>query len=396
MFMPFLSLLLGITLLALFAEFKGKKQSHSLYLQFATECVETLVAQRKFLVLLGIVQYFAVLFAYIQLLQNTYANGILILSAGALLFILGTIFIYVHQFTRRKDSNENFQRSWLWVKLGLLVIIVSIYALFAGIEDAANPANWDEEALAVSLFSAKAIVKFVGFIFLSLAAGSSAVLFFYFVWDGGKKNISEEYSAFIKHYTLPIALIALLAFPIFLVINVVLIPQTGLTGILFAAVFLALLFVFFASHAVYGMMKEFKIKYAANLFYFLLLIFFFLAVADQSAVSSALQEQSAQLAFQYEKVHNELLSSMGVNLTVQTGEDIFTGKCSACHAFDKVVVGPAYKDVLPKYENDRAQLVSFILNPHKVNPVFPPMPNQGLKPAEADSIAAYIMVMYKK
>ncbi len=181
MFMPFLSLLLGITLLALFAEFKGKKQSHSLYLQFATECVETLVAQRKFLILLGIVQYLAVLIAYIQLLQNTYANGILILSAGALLFILGTIFIYVQQFIRRKDSNKNSQRTWLWVKLGLLVIIISLYALFAGIEDAANPANWDEEAVAVSLFSAKAIVKFVGFIFLSLAAGSSAVLFFYFV-----------------------------------------------------------------------------------------------------------------------------------------------------------------------------------------------------------------------
>ena len=31
------------------------------------------------------------------------------------------------------------------------------------------------------------------------------------------------------------------------------------------------------------------------------------------------------------------------------------------------------------------------MNPVKVNPAYPNMPNQGLKPAEADSIAHYLV-----
>ena len=87
---------------------------------------------------------------------------------------------------------------------------------------------------------------------------------------------------------------------------------------------------------------------------------------------------------------------MGISLVVFNGEDIFNAKCSACHEFGVKKVGPAYKDVLPKYESDRAKLLSFVLNPQKMDPAFPPMPNQGLKPAEADSITAYIMTMYKQ
>jgi cytochrome c len=46
---------------------------------------------------------------------------------------------------------------------------------------------------------------------------------------------------------------------------------------------------------------------------------------------------------------------------------------------------------LPKYGGKKDQLVAFVLNPIKKDPAFPPMPNQGLKPAEADSIVSYLL-----
>jgi cytochrome c len=46
---------------------------------------------------------------------------------------------------------------------------------------------------------------------------------------------------------------------------------------------------------------------------------------------------------------------------------------------------------VPKYQGKKAELVSFILHPTKMNPDYPPMQNPGLKPAEADSVASYIM-----
>jgi cytochrome c len=119
-------------------------------------------------------------------------------------------------------------------------------------------------------------------------------------------------------------------------------------------------------------------------------------VQTTSSLSSSTQKHSAIVAFQYDAFHEELLAKMGIGLATMTGEEIFGAKCSACHEFGAKKVGPAYKDVLPKYENDRTKLLSFVMNPQKMNPAFPPMPNQGLKPAEADSITAYIMMMYKQ
>jgi len=51
---------------------------------------------------------------------------------------------------------------------------------------------------------------------------------------------------------------------------------------------------------------------------------------------------------------------------------------------------------LPKYEGKTDELVKFIMNPTQKNPGYPPMPAQGLKPAEARAIADYIMENYKK
>jgi cytochrome c len=81
-------------------------------------------------------------------------------------------------------------------------------------------------------------------------------------------------------------------------------------------------------------------------------------------------------------------------MKTMSGEDIYNAKCSACHMFDQKKVGPPYRVVLPKYAGDKAKLIAFVLNPVKVDPAYPPMPNQGLKPAEADSIASYLLSKY--
>jgi cytochrome c len=51
---------------------------------------------------------------------------------------------------------------------------------------------------------------------------------------------------------------------------------------------------------------------------------------------------------------------------------------------------------MPKYEGKKDLLVKFILNPVKINPDYPAMPNPGLKPKEAEAIAEYLLTTYKK
>jgi cytochrome c len=113
--------------------------------------------------------------------------------------------------------------------------------------------------------------------------------------------------------------------------------------------------------------------------------------ADQVAVSTATRTHAARLAVIYDRSAEALRGKLGIAVASMSGEDIYNAKCSACHLIDQKKVGPAYKDVIPKYGKDKAKLVAFVLNPSKVDPAFPPMPNQGLRPAEADSIAMYLM-----
>jgi cytochrome c len=93
----------------------------------------------------------------------------------------------------------------------------------------------------------------------------------------------------------------------------------------------------------------------------------------------------------YDKNTEELKTKLGIAMVVMTGEDIFNAKCSACHLFDQKKVGPPYNETIPKYNGDKAKIMAFVLNPSKINPAYPPMPNQGLKPAEADSIVSYLL-----
>jgi cytochrome c len=269
--------------------------------------------------------------------------------------------------------------------------------LIAGTTLAAMPNKWPTVSNAVELiFSLDVLVRLVQFILLSLTITSLGTVYFIFSWQGGDKHLTTEYAEYVKSSTLPIGLLSLLTLPILVVLNVVLLPLPALNGLVFLSAFLVIFFVFLASHSVYGMLKEFTARHAGNAFYLFILSMVFVVVQLTSSLSTSTQQQSAVLAYRYTIYHEEILAKMGINLSVVTGADIFNAKCSACHEFGMKKVGPAYKDVLPKYENDKAKLLSFVLNPQKIDPAFPPMPNQGLKPAEADSIAAFIMMMYKQ
>ena len=78
------------------------------------------------------------------------------------------------------------------------------------------------------------------------------------------------------------------------------------------------------------------------------------------------------------------------------GEEIYKVRCASCHKFDVKLVGPSHKEVVPKYFGKENQLVAYIKNPTKIDPEYPPMPNPGLKPDEAQAVADYVLEQVKK
>jgi cytochrome c len=411
--LPFISYLFGALVLSLYHNRKGRNQNDANSIRFSKDVIGHILPNKSILLLFGVVPFMALTFAYAQLLQDTAAISVSILTWGLLLFVAAAAFASSYQsalklggmlesvagqneevVSVRTQMSETRRTSG---KYALLFLIASVYCLIAGTSLAVHPQQWQTVSNAAELlFSADVLAKLFQFVLLSFTIASLGTLYFTFSWEGGAKDLSKEYSEHVKHAMLPLGLVTLLLQPVFVVFTVVLLPVPALSGLVFLAAFLVIFFVFLASHSVYGMIKDFQPGYAGKAFYLFMLAVVFIIVQSTASLAGATQQSSAVLAFRYAVHHEELLAKMGINLVSFTGEDIFNAKCSACHEFGNKKVGPAYKTVLPKYENDRAKLLSFVLNPQKIDPAFPPMPNQGLKPAEADSITAYIMMMYKQ
>lgn len=95
-------------------------------------------------------------------------------------------------------------------------------------------------------------------------------------------------------------------------------------------------------------------------------------------------------------IHMCLLAVAGaMSVTaVQADEALAKSKnCMSCHAIDKKVVGPAYKDVAKKYTaKDEAKLVEKVLKGGKGSwGEIPMSPNASVKPEEATKLVKWIL-----
>ena len=142
------------------------------------------------------------------------------------------------------------------------------------------------------------------------------------------------------------------------------------------------------------MIRDSNLKMSGPVFYVLIFSMLGVIVKDQLAMGNATKPNSVILAAKYTEYLKEITGENKIAAIV-SGEQIYKNICSSCHSFDHKVVGPPYKQTLPKYEGKLDQLVAFIRNPTKKNPDYPPMPNPALKPAEAQAVAEWLLKTYK-
>ncbi len=150
--------------------------------------------------------------------------------------------------------------------------------------------------------------------------------------------------------------------------------------------------VFLVSHMLYKMIRDNVFNKINIAFFVTIILFAFIFIKEQDAFAISNKNHVEELTLNYkDELQNELAKS-GRNVEVKVnGEEIYKTICSSCHAFDKKLVGPPHRDVLPKYIGKKAALVKFILNPVKVNPDYPAMPKQNLTPREAEAVADYML-----
>jgi cytochrome c len=96
-------------------------------------------------------------------------------------------------------------------------------------------------------------------------------------------------------------------------------------------------------------------------------------------------------------VYVAMMAAAGIVMAGQAQADEALAKaknCLACHAIDKKLVGPSYKDVAAKYKGDKtavATLAAKIKSGGKGNWGEIPMPPNNVTPEEATKLATWVL-----
>ncbi len=421
MMVTYLSIAATGSAFSLYFNRAGRRNNNPVYRRFARNLIDMAIPGKGAAAALAGLPIVTILLIYAELLYDTNVNVTNFMAASTVLIILGFFFLLAYKYSFRlegflesynklteaqKDeidaSNEidveameisAHQTRWRAGIFGTLLLWIGMWIFMGGSNLAFNTQMWSNASgFFPVIFSWGAIWSFIHFIAAAVLIESAAILFFFYRWDGGiGAREDKRYSSFVKRFALTTGLIFAIAQPLLILLETTSIPSDATSGIVFGLGAFALFIVFVLVHFFYSMLKQpgaIKGTYA-----FIGVVVMVAAwMASQGVSFSNSNESHYQLlADNYEKMVESLP-------TVQTkkisGEHIYKQICSACHRFDRRLVGPAYNMVLPNYVGKLPELEHFIDNPTNALKGYPPMPKQNLNSAQVHAVAEYILNYY--
>jgi len=418
-FIPFFGMLMGGTAFSVIFNAYGRKMKNKLFIRFAKDVIDKLAINRFVGVGLGIIPLLAITFCYAQLLFEVKVIAVSLLFVATLFLAIAVNFIYSYQNTFQIESlietfkgivgidkheldkqlpedvtNYEFDimntnsNSGLY---GFVLLLVTALFFAGGITISQFSERYqDFQNIAQIFLSGATFVNFIFIIVLSAAITGSAILFFFFSWQGGMHDMDKEYSNFVKKIAGNMAFIGAALTPVVLFFSFYLTPNSALSGSVFIYTGLAFVSLLLLCNFLYAVIKNSDMKYIGAAFYLMILSCGFIIMKNQSAFGTANFKHLEAINLKAEELHKEKKSKT-INTEGVNGEEIYTKICSACHSFDTKLVGPPYAQTVPAYNGDVKKLANYILDPTKKNPDYPPMPNPGLKPKEAAAVAQYLI-----
>ena len=418
--LPYLGLLFGSTILSIMFNRKGRVYKNNIYIKFSKDLIDLITVNRSSSVALGLLPILSMAFILAQLMQGSGSDitGDLIFSLLLLLSAIIAIYTFKGSFKLSsveklcssdrwndeslKDNFDFYQKTNSKIVLlsgfyGFIVLSFSIYVFIAAFNFASNSARWGSNiSMSDLLFSPESIISFISFASLSLVI--TAVLVLYKLFKPGSENakLNRDYSKYVRKFSLNTAIIFTIAQPILYAVSLMSTPKVALNNSMFLISMAIIFILLILTIMFYYMIKESHLKYRGNALFIMLILFLLISIKEQVAFDTSSQLQNEKIAANYLEHKNALMEKLGFGVEVISGEDIFKGRCAACHSFERKIVGPPYIETLVKYEGNLEGLAEYIHNPQKIDPEFPPMPNQGLKLSEAKAVAEYIVNTYNE
>jgi cytochrome c len=412
--------LFGSTLLSIYHRPDDKKNDpDGKFARFSREMAGLITSNVSYAWGLGIVPFLAIIFMYAQLLHKTGSDLTSFMLIAFVLYVpavfmifkykksldLSNVYDYIKGKVDKDDSDEmkTFEeigkeaefaktKSGRW---GLILLFISMWFFLGSMALATDVFNLEGNTLLKVTFSIATWVKISQFLTAAMAFTSILFLFLKFGWEKQQIDPQSEYGTWVRKYNFNIALIMILTQPLFYIINLVSTPNYAVDNFVFGATLFGVFLVFLVAHFLYANIREGHVKNLGITFVIFIIAFGLIAIKEKASFSVASKSHILVLNKDYKEHKEEFIASLGLSHGGEVNaEEIYNGRCAACHKAEDTPQAPSHKNAVPKYAGKMDELKAFILNPVPVNPKWPTMPNQGVTPAEAEALAEYLLNKY--
>ncbi|KXK04099.1 MAG: cytochrome c class I [Chlorobi bacterium OLB4] len=418
LFLPFIGMLIGGTTMSMILSGISGNTGDDNYNRFSRDILNKLSVNKNVGLGLGLIPAFSITFVYAQYLYQAPAIAISIMFIGCVIYIFA--FLLTYRFHRTFETGLILDSYKLYIepgknlpadvieykkknaaitkqsgRLGLFLLYVASFLFVGGASIATNPMRWAEVTnVIVLLIEFEVWINYLYFLSFSAAITCSAILFFFFKWQGGIKDMTIDYKMLVLKVAGFTGFFSVVLLLFFVFIKFLITTEMALSTSVFVYTTLAMISILIVCSLLYAVLKNHEVRFASAIFFFMILIFLFTSLKDQALLGNALSDHLAPIIAEQDKLIESKTQPIAQDESAIDGSQIYQTKCSACHKGDVKLVGPPYMETIPKYNGDIKKLAGFIYNPVKVNPEYPAMPSQGLSVAESEAVAKYLMDTY--
>ena len=392
--LPYVGIVIGSVALSSWLTFRDREVPNSHFNRFAGDLIDVFLGNRYAMFVLGVFPLFALPFIYSQWFVGLEATTLryipLVIPAVAVGFV--TVAMYASSYA---DRRRRYGRHMLMGLMGVGILKVSYFVLLASVVRLNDPEKWFRiKNIWIMLLNWNVIWKFAFFMHAAIAITGAAILFFFFGWRREQMQRDPNYALFVRRFGGGLALGFTMALPVFYLFYIFTTPDVAFNNTVYVLASAVGLVSMIIALFLVGTLSATRPRFGGIVFSLLLTVFVLAGSVDLIAMNRAnwehyrLIEQAAEekKAARSAEMHALLEGGPGPD----AGERIFQSICSACHRMDVKLVGPALDDVLSGYQSVEA-LASFIANPTRKNPDYPPMPSPGLSSADAKAVAGYLL-----
>jgi cytochrome c551/c552 len=403
--LPFLGFVIGGSAVSLLLDYLGREKRDPSYLRFSQELMRTVVISNPALFIFGLVPLLLIWFIYARVFFDAsplpwpfWAVILAVLFSGFALLSL-----YRSARGRALDHSPVSAATAATGAAGLLAVLLAFFLFSAGYGILFNPGKLPLLQKQLRFFlSWNGVVKFLLFVAFFFGMTGGAILLFCGRPSEEGEGTEAGYRELVRGFGANLTFLATLVFPVFLLFDLVTLPEIALSAEVFAASGVVLLLSLAVCLTLFRFDGKGEGRAGSRVIALYVLIFFAVLLHDNAAVGNAYGDRIAFLAMQAPAIEAEHAKEAprkepvaAGQAAAEKGKAVFEKICAGCHRFDIRVVGPPLSERVPNYHGDVEALKGFIRNPVKRNPGYPSMPKLGLPEEEIDAVARYLIEKVK-